>query len=115
MNIEENKSLNDKANLAINKLKKRSSFIRYAKRNYGLYLMLISGLVYLFIFHYIPMYGIVLAFKDFDMFAGENPFISIIKSPWVGLKVFKDVFSRPDFYNVFRNTLIISTYKIFFL
>jgi putative aldouronate transport system permease protein len=73
-----------------------------------LFLMLIPGVVYFVMFRYAPMFGLVIAFKDFSIFKG------IAGSPWVGLDNFRDVFSSPDFWNVLRNTLVISAYKIVF-
>lgn len=87
----------------------------YIKRNYDLYLLLIPALVFVTIFDLVPMYGILLAFKDYDMFAADTPFLSILASPWVGLEHFRKIFGRPDFLNVLRNTLIISLEKIVFL
>jgi len=54
------------------------------------------------------MYGITIAFKDFDMFGG------IFNSEWVGLKHFKILFASDTFFQVFRNSIVISVYKIVF-
>ncbi|HHU23804.1 MAG: ABC transporter permease subunit [Bacilli bacterium] len=82
---------------------------------YSLYFFLVPGLLLIFIFNYIPMGGIVIAFKDFNIFAGRTPLESIIKSEWVGLSNFTKLFNNMNFLRAFRNTLIISTYKIVFL
>ena len=87
------------------KIKRKFGLVR---KNYDLYLLLIPGLLYLIIFKYVPMKGIVISFMDFDIFKG------ILGSPWVGFKQFSTLFSMPDFYRVFFNTLIISVYKIVF-
>ena len=87
----------------------------YLKRNYDLYLLLVPALVFVLIFHIIPMYGITLAFKDYDMFLTDSPFRSILESPWVGLKYFRKLFARPEFIDAVRNTLIISVAKIVFV
>ncbi|MFD0960438.1 ABC transporter permease [Paenibacillus chungangensis] len=79
------------------------------RRDWDLYLMLIPGILFLLLFKYTPMYGIVIAFKDFNIFDGLKA------SPWVGWMNFERLFSSPDFAVVFRNTLIISFYKIVFL
>lgn len=71
--------------------------------------MLLPGLLYLLIFRYIPIYGLIIAFKDFNIFQG------FLNSPWVGLEQFRKVFSNPEFYQVLTNNLIISFYKIIFL
>ncbi len=78
------------------------------KRNYALYLLIIPVLVYYFIFYYKPMYGAIIAFKEF------NPTEGIFGSPWVGFYQFKRFFTNPDFIRIFRNTLTISLTSIVF-
>ncbi|MCR8631590.1 ABC transporter permease [Paenibacillus radicis (ex Xue et al. 2023)] len=73
-----------------------------------LYWMMLPGILYFIIFHYIPMYGVVLAFKNFFILKG------IMASPWVGLDHFRKAFADPYFFNVLKNTLIISFYKLLF-
>ena len=73
-----------------------------------LYLLLVPGLLAIIVFNYIPMGGLAIAFKDYDIFAG------IWKSPWVGFKNFNLLFTSYDFWNVLRNTLLISIYKLVF-
>ena len=51
-----------------------------------LYLLILPAILYYFIFHYMPMYGVLIAFKDFNAFKG------IWNSPWVGMKHFKTFF-----------------------
>jgi len=68
--------------------------------------MLVPGIIFVAIFSYYPMYGVVIAFQDF------NPGLGFTKSPWVGLKHFRYIFSNPDFYNILRNTVVIATLKI---
>ncbi|WP_145022364.1 sugar ABC transporter permease [Paenibacillus sp. Y412MC10] len=81
---------------------------RYKKNKY-LFLLLAPVLLWYGIFHYAPMYGIQLAFKDFYMMKG------IWASPWVGFKHFHYMFAMsPDFWNIMRNTLVISFYHIVF-
>lgn len=92
----------------------RISTRTYVKENYQFYLMLLPALAFVLLFNIVPMYGIMLAFKDYDMFAASSPFLSILKSPWVGLKHFQKLFSRPEFLNALRNTLLISVQKILF-
>lgn len=81
---------------------------RYLWRNKYLYLLLLPGLIYFVIFHYAPMYGLVIAFKDFKFAEG------IMGSPWCGLDNFKYLFGLKDFYNVFANSLILSMLKLVF-
>jgi hypothetical protein len=61
------------------------------------------------------LYGVVIAFKDFDIFLSDNPILSMLKSNWVGLQHFRTLFAMKDFYKVFSNTLVISVLKIIFL
>jgi putative aldouronate transport system permease protein len=78
------------------------------KRTWPLHLMLVPGLLFILIFQYIPMGGIIMAFQDY------KPWIGFAESPWVGTKNFQYMFERPDSVQVIWNTLIISFYKIFF-
>ena len=64
-----------------------------------LYLLIFPSLVLLIIFKYIPMYGLVIAFQDYNPFRG-----GITGSEWVGLKHFVDLFQSAKFFQVFRNT-----------
>ena len=76
--------------------------------NRTLYLMAIPVLLYFIIFCYIPMGGLVIAFKKYDLAKG------IFGSEWVGLKHFKDYFTGIYFGRTMRNTLLISFYNILF-
>ena len=67
-----------------------------------LYLMLVPILAFYLIFSYVPMYGITLAFKDFNYAKG------ILASPWNQFANFKKLFASADFWRAFRNTIIIS-------
>jgi len=91
--------------------KKRSKLeekvLSYWKFRY-LILLFIPAVIYYGIFHYGPLYGIQIAFKNFIARDG------IWKSPWVGLENFRMLFSMGSFKEVFRNTLIISSYKLVF-
>lgn len=85
-------------------MKKRGTRI---KRQIPLHLMMVPGVLALFVFSYIPLYGVFIAFKNFNpakgMF-GDNP--------WIGLENFRYVFSLPNTGRVFANTLIIAVSKI---
>jgi len=94
---------------------KATSFAKYFKTNYVLYLMLIPGLLYLFIYKFTPLLGLVIAFKDYNVFLGDGPVDAVIKSEWVGLYHYKRLFGDPYFLKVFMNTLTINVYKIIFL
>src|SRR3712207_6900988 len=73
---------------------------RDIRRHYILYLMVLPGVLYFFVFRYYPMYGAIIAFKDYRVLEGFGG------SPWVGLKHFRTIFASPFFYNVLSNTLI---------
>jgi putative aldouronate transport system permease protein len=73
-----------------------------------LYVLLLPAFVMLFIFNYIPIYGLVIAFKDY------NGTQSIMASPWVGLKYFEMMTRDPFIWQVIRNTLILGAYSIVF-
>lgn len=73
------------------------------------YLLALPGILYFVIFHYIPMLGIVIAFKDVSPFGGIQ---GIIEAPWVGLKHFERFINSIFFWDVMENTLIISGLKI---
>ncbi len=90
------------------KAKKSSAWVDI-KKDWDLYLLLIPGLLTLLLFKYTPMYGLVIAFQDFNIFKG------IMGSEWVGMANFVKLFSSPEFLNVFKNTLIISISKVIFL
>jgi putative aldouronate transport system permease protein len=80
--------------------------LRDIRRHYILYLMILPGVLFFLIFKYYPMYGAIIAFKDYRVLEGFGG------SPWVGLKHFETIFSSPFFYNVLANTLIISIAKL---
>lgn len=71
-----------------------------------LYLLLLVPVVYVIIFNYVPMYGILMAFKRF------SPRLGVLKSPWVGLYNFQRLFNSPSFGGIIRNTLVLSLYSL---
>lgn len=79
---------------------------RRALRNLDLYLLLLPALTYFVVFHYLPMYGVLLAFKDYD------PVKGIWGSEWVGLAHFRRFFDSYYFGTIIRNTLGISLYSL---
>ncbi|MFC5649278.1 ABC transporter permease [Paenibacillus solisilvae] len=74
----------------------------YFYRNWQLYALLILPLSYFLIFKYGPMYGILIAFQDYNLFKGVSG------SPWVGLDVFREVFGMSGFYDALRNTFMLN-------
>lgn len=77
-------------------------------RNWKLYAMMIPVLAFYIAFCYKPMYGAIIAFKDFD------PTLGIWGSEWIGFENFKDLFTSSDFGRIFRNTINISVQSIIF-
>lgn len=85
-----------------------SGVVYYVWKKKYLYLMLIPAIVYYIIFCYIPMYGVTIAFKDF------NPMLGIWKSEWQGFDTFRKLFEMEKFYSVFWNTIRISLIRLVF-
>lgn len=102
--------MQQKSNVSIAKQKgtKSSSLIKDIIRDKWLYVMVLPGLLYFLIFKYLPMGGIIIAFKNY------SPFLGIIGSKWVGLKHFNRLFSEPTFWLLFKNTMILAIYNIVF-
>lgn len=89
---------------------RREGFKKFVKkrilRNYELYLFLLPTIIVLLIFHYWPMYGIQIAFKEYI------PTKGITGSPWVGLENFRRFFKSYAFGKIIRNTIAISLYSL---
>ncbi|WP_300120789.1 sugar ABC transporter permease [uncultured Enterococcus sp.] len=85
---------------------KSDSFLQKVKKQKLLLVMLVPGLVLTFIFKYIPMYGVLIAFKDY------NPLRGILGSPWIGFTEFEKFLSSPNFMNLLMNTLKLSVYGL---
>ncbi|NOU98392.1 ABC transporter permease subunit [Paenibacillus sp. LMG 31456] len=77
-------------------------------RNKYIYLMMLPGILYYIVFHYIPMYGATIAFKHFTPVAG------IWGSEWIGFKHFQDFFNSYYFLRIIKNTLLINFYSLLF-
>jgi len=82
--------------------------LKYFSNNKYLYLLLLPCVIYYIIFNYMPMYGLIIAFKDFRFSKG------ILGSPWCGLENFKYLFGLKDFYRVFGNSLTLSLLRLVF-
>lgn len=90
-----------------NKRKNKQYYAYTIKKVVPLYIMILPAIVILFCFTYIPMSGIVIAFKDY------SPAKGILGSPWVGFRHFVRFFNSYQFGNTLKNTLSISIYSIF--
>ncbi len=82
--------------------------IRNVRRYRMMYLLLLPGLVYFTIFKYLPMFGLILAFKKYNVILG------FWGSPWVGLDNFSNFVQGVYFWDLIENTVLISLYKLFF-
>ena len=67
-----------------------------------IYLMLLPVMAYYIIFKYIPMYGVTIAFKDYNVFTG------VLDSPWCGLEVFEKILKNKNFWEAIKNTLLLN-------
>lgn len=95
---------------------KEHSGVKFKKTLLGRFLkqwdkqaMVLPGIIFLIIFSYIPMYGLVMAFQQYDIFKG------FWKSKWVGFSQFNAFFDTPEFWQIMRNTLCISFLKLLFV
>ncbi|MCL6457610.1 MAG: ABC transporter permease subunit [Gorillibacterium sp.] len=86
----------------------RTYKLKHLVRNPFLYLMAVPGLLFFLLFSYLPIYGIIIAFKDYDFSKG------ITGSKWVGFKNFNYFFTSDDFWTITRNTLVLNILFILF-
>ncbi len=84
----------------------RGSLLKDIARDRYLYLLLLPGLLLVLVFKYMPMYGVVIAFQEYNIYKG------ISGSEWVGFDQFTRLFRSPDFGEILGNTIIISLYKL---
>ncbi|GEN86170.1 ABC transporter permease [Oceanobacillus sojae] len=86
--------------------KKKSGALAYIRKNYILYLFLLPAIVLVFIFNYVPMYGVTIAFKDF------SPIKGVWESEWVGFEHFRNFLESPNFQQIFMNTIKLSAFDL---
>jgi len=84
----------------------RAGVLRSLQRHKWIYLMTTPGLLYILIYKYIPMYGLIISFKNY------KPYQGIMGSEWVGLAHFERLFSSPDFAMILTNTLVLFTLQL---
>jgi putative aldouronate transport system permease protein len=70
--------------------------------------MMLPGIIYYIVYHYVPMGGLLIAFKKYNLIKG------VWGSEWIGLDNFMTVFSSPDFLILLKNTILLSIYRIMF-
>ncbi|APJ12197.1 MULTISPECIES: ABC transporter permease [Bacillus] len=83
------------------KSEKRKRLLNQLLSQKFLYLMILPGLIYFIVFKYVPMWGLIIAFQDYQ------PFLGILGSEWVGFKHFIRLFTEPTFFILLKNTLIL--------
>ncbi|WP_183581416.1 ABC transporter permease [Paenibacillus rhizosphaerae] len=98
-----------KWNASGEKKKRSKGILRRLAGQWQVQSMILPGILFIVVFSYIPMYGITIAFKEFDIFQG------ISGSPWVGFKQFRLFFESPDFVMIMKNTLVIAVLKLIFI
>lgn len=88
------------------KVERRKSFGARLRGSWQLYVLLLPAVLWLLIFAYWPMYGVQIAFRDY------NPVGGITGSPWVGLKHFERFLESPNFVLLLKNTLVLAFYEL---
>lgn len=83
-----------------------NGMLKRVRKDFDLYLFILPAVIGIFIFRYIPMYGVQIAFRDF------MPTRGIWGSPWVGLAQFTRFFESPDFWKIISNTLGLSLFQL---
>lgn len=91
--------------------KRRDSIARLFWKQRYLQLFVLAGIVYVFVFNYIPMMGLIIGFKDYKITSGLQ---GMFTSDWVGLKYFREFFTDYKFPELLRNTLTLSVLKLIF-
>lgn len=86
----------------------RMGFKRTLRKYWWFYLMLVPGLLYFLVFKYLPMYGVLISFKNYSIFKDFSG------SPWVGFENFTKLFGRVSFQRALVNNIIISVMKLLF-
>lgn len=91
--------------------RRKTSFYQLFNKYKFYYLLMLPGLIYFLIYKYLPMAGILIAFKDVSPMDGIQ---GMLAAPWVGLKHIRQFIASPFFFSTLRNTLLISGYNILF-
>src|SRR5687768_3945588 len=84
------------------------------RRDWPFLLMAAPAALLLFVFHYVPTLGNVIAFQDYNPFEGDNSFEAFLGSDWVGLENFFTLFEDPAFWDAIINTLTITLFQLVF-
>jgi putative aldouronate transport system permease protein len=87
---------------------KRNPWKKEIKKNWPLYVLCLPSLVFVLVFSYTPMVGLLMAFQDY------KPWLGIANSPWIGLDNFKKIFEFQESIQAITNTVVIAVFKIIF-
>ncbi len=87
---------------------KRNDFYVRLKRSKYMLILILPAFISVFLFRYVPMWGVTIAFKKY------SPFLGLSGSPWVGLKYFEMFFQSKDAFRIIRNTFLVSFYSLLF-
>ncbi|MDF2926687.1 MAG: protein lplB [Paenibacillaceae bacterium] len=87
---------------------RKGTTMRRIVRNRYMYIMVLPGLIYFIVFKYFPMWGLIMSFQDY------LPYKGIMGSEWVGFKHFNNLFTDPEFWTIFRNTIVLFLYNLCF-
>lgn len=93
---------------SVNATPKKNTLMKRILQDKYLLLLLLPGLAYFIIFKYVPMWGVLLAFKNYQ------PFLGFFQSEWVGFDNFRQFFGDPIFFRLMRNTLLLGLYDMVF-
>ncbi|MFH5182505.1 ABC transporter permease [Paenibacillus sp. TAB 01] len=86
----------------------RLALMKRLVKNRWLYFMLLPGVIYFILFKYLPMWGVMIAFQNY------SPFMGFWGSEWIGFDNFTKFFADPSFGLIFKNTVILALYNLFF-
>jgi putative aldouronate transport system permease protein len=87
----------------------RKTRLKFSRKSLSLYLLVLPSIVLLFIFHYIPIYGIIIAFEDF------KPYLGVFGSKFIGLSNFRMFLKDSAFWSAMKNTVILNLYNLVFM
>lgn len=102
-----NTAVANAADAKIQRSQRRKKLWLRIKRDRYLFLLFLPCLIYYILFKYVPMWGVLISFKDF------KPFLGFAKSPWVGFKHYITFFNSPDALRIIRNTVLLGLYSLF--
>ncbi|NSW91444.1 MAG: sugar ABC transporter permease [Firmicutes bacterium] len=83
--------------------------LKFTRKSLSLYLFVLPSIILLFIFHYIPIYGIIIAFENF------KPYLGVFRSEFIGLANFRMFLKDSAFWSAMKNTIILNLYNLIFV